>query len=163
MYGRNAGTTDGGLTVGIPTPARVGLVATICAVILGCQAGEPGRSTPSTKRQDPPLGRIEPAPNVPGDPGVGRRLFVSTGCAGCHTVYDVATATGVAGPNLSNVVLRPTLAGESIPMTPTTLADFLSDPSESKPGTAMPDVGLTADEAQHIAAFLYSQPYNPPR
>jgi cytochrome c1 len=70
-------------------------------------------------------------------------------------------ATGVAGPNLSNVALRPTLAGETIPMTPATLAAFLLEPAAVKPGSPMPSVGLTDQEARDLAAFLYSQPYNP--
>jgi cytochrome c1 len=67
----------------------------------------------------------------------------------------------VAAPNLTNVVLRPTLAGETIPMSPDTLRRWLLDPPALKPGTPMPRLGLTDDQARDLAAFLYSQPYNP--
>jgi cytochrome c len=108
-----------------------------------------------------PAARLTPAPNVAGNPENGGRLFVSRGCGGCHTLETSAGATGLVGPRLTNVVLRPTLAGEAIQTTPENLARWIMDPPAMKPGTAMPKLGLTEQEAQDIAAFLYSQPYNP--
>jgi cytochrome c1 len=99
---------------------------------------------------------------VPGDPTNGRRLFVVAGCGGCHTLPGLPEASGVAGPNVTNVVLRPTLAGAYIPMSPDNLTAWLLDPATLKPGTTMPSVGLNQDEARDLTAFLYSQPYNPP-
>jgi cytochrome c len=107
--------------------------------------------------------RLTPAPGIVGSPEVGRRLFVTAGCAGCHTHYGLPEAIGVAGPVLTNVVLRPTLAGEVIPMSPQTMTQWLIEPASLEPGTTMPGVGLTVEEAQHITAYLYSQPYNPRR
>jgi cytochrome c1 len=110
------------------------------------------------------LNRLTPAPDVAGDAESGRRLFLATGCGGCHTLRELPGATGVAGPVLGNVVLRPTLAGETIPMSPDTLMRWLREPAALKPGTTMPSVGLTEQQARDIAAFLYSQPHNhPPR
>jgi cytochrome c1 len=106
---------------------------------------------------------LTPAPDVAGDPDHGRRLFVTAGCAGCHTVRGVPGATGVAGPNLTNVVLRPTLAGTAVPTSPVAMVRWLRDPAATKPDTTMPSLGLTEEEAQDLAAFLYSQPYNPGR
>jgi len=109
---------------------------------------------------------LTPAPaagdqvSLVGDPNRGRQLFVAAGCAGCHTVEGVPGASGAAGPNLTNVTLRSTLAGETIPTSPSTLVRWLIDPQSVKPGAAMPSVGLTAQQAQDLAAFLYSQPYN---
>jgi cytochrome c len=108
-----------------------------------------------------PTTRLKPAPNVAGDPENGRRLFVARGCGGCHTLETSDGATGLVGPRLTNVVLRPTLAGEAIQTTPENLARWIMDPPAMKPGTAMPKLGLTEQEAQDVAAFLYSQPYNP--
>jgi len=147
----------------MPPGLLMALGGVIFGLVIGCGAPERPQPAPALLQHDAVVGGLLPAPNVPGDPVEGRRLFSSTGCDGCHTSADIPTAAGIAGPNLSNVVLRPTLAGEAIPMTPDTLAAFLATPSAVKPGTTMPDVGLTADEARHIAAFLYSQPHNPPR
>jgi cytochrome c1 len=104
---------------------------------------------------------LTPAPSVAGSPENGRRLFTTAGCAGCHTMAGVPGGNGVAGPNLTNVVLRPTLAGETIPLSPDTLVRWLLNPQSVKPGATMPSVGLTPPEAQDLAAFLYSLPYNP--
>jgi cytochrome c1 len=104
---------------------------------------------------------LTPASGVPGDPNVGRRLIQERGCGGCHTVNGVPGATGVAGPNLSNIALRPTLAGESIPNSPDMLVRWLLDPPALKPGTTMPNLGLSEQDARDLAAFLESQPHNP--
>ena len=117
--------------------------------------------TPRPPTAQGPLVRLTPVPGVPGDPQAGRRLFVSTGCGGCHTLSGVDGANGVAGPILNNVVLRPTLAGETIPMSPETLTRWLLDPAALKPGTPMPSVGLTEPEARDVAAYLYSLPRTP--
>jgi cytochrome c1 len=68
---------------------------------------------------------------------------------------------GVTGPNLTNIVLRPTIAGEAIPNSPDMLVRWLLDPPALKPGTTMPRLGLTEQEARDLAAFLESQPHNP--
>ena len=107
--------------------------------------------------------RLAPAPDVAGNPEDGRRLFLATGCGGCHSLPGLPGATGVHGPILTNVVLRPTLAGETIPMTPENMTRWLLDPPALKPGTPMPNVGLTEQQARDITAFLYSQPRNPGR
>jgi cytochrome c1 len=88
----------------------------------------------------------------------GTRLFVTSGCGGCHTLAGVPTATGLAGPNLTNVSLRPTLAGETVPNDPATLERFLLDPRSVKADARMPNVGLTASEARELADFLMRQP-----
>jgi cytochrome c1 len=139
------------------------LMSGAVALAVGGCAAETGRARPATPTPagDPPPVRLTPAPNVAGDPENGRRLFTAAGCAGCHTLPSVSAATGVSGPVLANVVLRPTLAGEAIAMTPENMARWLLDPSALKPGTAMPSVGLTDQQARDITAFLYSQPYNP--
>jgi cytochrome c1 len=97
-----------------------------------------------------------------GDPTAGRRLFTELGCGGCHTLPGVPGATGVAGPNLNNIGLRPTLAGESIPNSPEMMQAWLLDPQAVKPGARMPKVGLSQPEAADLVAFLFSQPYTTP-
>ena len=103
---------------------------------------------------------LTPAPDVTGDPNNGRRLILQKGCGGCHTISGVPGATGAAGPNLSNIALRPTLAGETIPNSHDMLVRWLLDPHSLKANTTMPTLGLTEQEAQDLAAFLESQPHN---
>src|SRR5919198_5350702 len=88
-----------------------------------CSGGTPpGQPTPT-----PPVPRtalqsrapaLTPAPDVPGDPRNGWQLISTKGCGGCHTVSGVPGATGVTGPNLTNIALRPTIAGNTIPSSP---------------------------------------------
>src|SRR5689334_13664297 len=105
---------------------------------------------------------LTPAPEISGDPNTGKQLILAKGCGGCHTISGVPGATGVAGPNLTNIALRPTLAGESIPNSPEMLEQWLLNPPAMKPGTTMPNVGLTQQEAVDLTAFLESQPHNAP-
>jgi cytochrome c1 len=116
-----------------------------------------------------PLPVLTPAPNVQGDPARGRALFTDgsiiqpSGCATCHTVRGVPQATGVAGPNLTNVTIRPTLAGDSnIPMNPDNLVRWIMNPQALKQGALMPSLGVSEAQARDLTAFLYSLPYNPP-
>jgi cytochrome c1 len=88
-------------------------------------------------------------------------LILEKGCGGCHTLSGVPGATGVTGPNLTNIALRPTLAGESIPNSPEMLQRWLLDPPALKPGTAMPNLGLSQQEAADLVAFLEAEPRSP--
>jgi len=99
-----------------------------------------------------------PAPTVAA-PGLAEseRLFIQAGCGGCHTLAGVPGATVIAGPNLTNVTVRPTLAGDSAPMTRESLTRWLLDPTAVKPDARMPSVGLTLQEATDLAAYLFGQ------
>lgn len=107
------------------------------------------------------LNELTPAPNVPGDPNAGRRLFIERGCGGCHAIRGLAGADGVAGPRLDNTVVRPTIGGNEIPTSPQNLAHWIQDPVSLKPNTTMPKPGVSEADARDIAAFLYSLPENP--
>jgi cytochrome c len=100
---------------------------------------------------------------VPGDPNNGLTLFSAKGCGTCHTVLRLPNATGAVGPNLTNMVLRPTIAGDQIQNTPDNMARWITDPPSLKRDTQMPNLGVTNQEARDLAAFLYSLPYNPTR
>jgi cytochrome c2 len=143
--------------------ACYGLIA-LLGVTVACTGGTPpGQPTPTPViprvAQAEAVPRLTPVPGVPGDPNLGRELLATKGCAGCHTISGVSGANGVAGPNLTNVTLRPTIAGDQIPSSPDMLRRWLLDPPAVKPGTTMPNVGLTSDEARDLVAFLEAQPH----
>lgn len=141
---------------------RVALIlaaATIGVSACATASGPPPRTF--TGSSAPPA--LTPAPNVTGNPVSGRTLFISKGCGGCHTNQAAPGANGVAGPNLNNVSLKPTLAGDAIQTSPANMARWITDAPGVKPGTQMPRLELTQQEIQDIVAFLYSQPYNPTR
>ena len=110
---------------------------------------------------------LTPAPNVPGNPDAGRQLFLAgtnPQCPSCHTLRSVPQATGIIGPNLTNITLRPTIGGGgAIQNTPENLARWIRNAPSIKPGIAMPAFDtLTDQQARDLAAFLYSVPYNVP-
>jgi cytochrome c oxidase subunit 2 len=73
----------------------------------------------------------------------------------------VSEATGIIGPNLTNITLRPTLAGGAVPNTPENLARWMMNPPALKEGAAMPPIqSLSEQQARDVAAFLYSVPFN---
>jgi cytochrome c2 len=145
---------------------RAAALGLLGAGLFGCSGVTPPGAPTPTPSGTTSFGQaapsiLTPAPNVPGDPNTGRILIQARGCGGCHTVSGVPGATGVAGPNLSNVALRPTLAGDSIPNSPDNLERWLLDPPSVKPGTTMPNLGLSDQDARDLVAFLESQPHNP--
>jgi cytochrome c len=88
-----------------------------------------------------------------GDADHGRELFVGYGCGACHQVGGVRQAVGRVGPQLDGLADQRIIAG-SLAMTPEHLAAFIENPQEHAPGTGMPDVGVSSDDAADIAAFL---------
>ena len=82
----------------------------------------------------------------------GFTLFTSKGCAGCHTVNGVSN--GQIGPNLTHVYSRTAFAGDTFDMTPDNLRMWLHDPPGVKPGSKMPNLGLSSAEITNLIAYL---------
>jgi cytochrome c len=93
---------------------------------------------------------------APGSPAAeGQALIATKPCVGCHTIPGVPGANGTVGPNLAGVASRPKIAGGAVNNGgPDDLKAWISNPPGLKPGTAMPNVGLTDDEATKIVAYL---------
>jgi cytochrome c oxidase subunit 2 len=83
----------------------------------------------------------------------GQQLFMSSQCASCHTIAGTQ-AQGTVGPNLTHVASRTTLAANTIPNTPSQLAAWIRDPQAIKPGTRMPDLGLSRGQVNQIVTYL---------
>ena len=94
-----------------------------------------------------------PQPVSGGDPLQGQRLMAQYQCTACHAVPEVPGAAGNAGPPLELFGRRSYIAG-GIPNTPSNLTRWLDNPQAVKPGTAMPDLGVSPEEARHMAAYL---------
>jgi cytochrome c1 len=95
--------------------------------------------------------------SAPSDPNAaaGQMLIAQKGCGGCHTVPGVPGANGVIGPSLAGVASRSTIAGGGVPNNgPDDLKRWVLNPPAVKPGTPMPNLGLTDDEATKIVAYL---------
>ena len=94
------------------------------------------------------------APPPDGDRARGRVLLQRYGCGYCHRIPGVADARGDVGPPLDDVGRRVYLAG-TLPNTPEQMAQWIRFPQAYRPGTAMPDLHVTADDAKDMVAHLY--------
>lgn len=91
-----------------------------------------------------------------GDAKNGKQLILKYGCNACHVIDSVPGAIGQVGPPLTNIRERSYIAG-MLSNTPANLQNWIMNPTEINPKTAMPDLGVSEQDAQDIAAFLYSQ------
>jgi cytochrome c2 len=93
-------------------------------------------------------------PPPEGDAQRGRALLQQYGCGYCHTIAGVEKARGDIGPPLDDVGRRVYLAG-SLPNTPAQMAKWIRFPQSYRPGTAMPDLRVSAGDARDMVAYLY--------
>lgn len=101
-------------------------------------------------------GHERPRRQVPGgDPARGERAIVLYGCGACHTVPGVDGARGRVAPPLTAFAERAFVAGV-LPNRPEELIRWIQDPPGVNPRTAMPNLGVTEQDARHIAAYLYT-------
>ena len=90
-----------------------------------------------------------------GDPDHGRQLVAHYGCNACQTIPGVAGPQSTVGPPLDRIIERTFLAGE-LPNTATNMERWIREPHSVEPKTAMPDMGVTEQDAKDITAFLYT-------
>ena len=112
-------------------------------------------SKPGAPAQSQPA-QGEPAAKVAGDANTGKTLLTTKGCIACHTAAGVDGAVGTIGPSLNgigNATSRPKLAdGEA--NTAASIRGWIKSPNTKKPGTLMPNLGLSDKEADDLTAFL---------
>lgn len=94
------------------------------------------------------------APAEP-DAAAGYAAFAALGCANCHAVRGTPYQ-GQAGPDLTHLASRRTLAAGTLPNTRGDLAAWVADPQRVKPGNRMPPVPMTGPQLQAIVAYLES-------
>ncbi len=84
----------------------------------------------------------------------GEKLFLAKGCVGCHSLQAVDAPKGMIGPNLANVGARSYIAAGWLKNTDENLARWIREPQTVKKGVLMPNLGVTADEAKALGAYL---------
>jgi cytochrome c oxidase subunit 2 len=101
----------------------------------------------------------QPAPPPTGGLAAeGAKLFegesgdLSQPCIGCHVTEPDQPAS--VGPNLAHFASRDTFAGAFLENTEENLVTWLGDPPGVKPGSLMPDLGLTEDQIDALVAYL---------
>ncbi len=83
----------------------------------------------------------------------GGELFVSEGCASCHTVAGTG-ADGDEGPDLTHVAGRATIAAGTSDNTAPNLREWIADPHAIKDGVLMPAAQLDPDELDALVAYI---------
>ena len=83
----------------------------------------------------------------------GQDVFMTTTCAMCHAITGT-TAGARAGPDLTHVASRTTLAALTLPNDAGHLAAWIDDPHAFKPGTNMPAHALAPQDRDAIVAYL---------
>lgn len=88
------------------------------------------------------------------DPVAARGQAVFAGpCAACHVVRGTPAA-GRAGPDLTHLAARRSIAAGTLPMTRGGLQGWIAQPQALKPGTSMPAVALAPADADAVAQYL---------
>lgn len=107
-------------------------------VLVGC-------ATPATRSQQV----------SEGSPQLGAELIEDYGCVSCHNVPGINTTPAWVGPPLDHWGQRSYIAG-SLNNNMENLMRWIIDPQGVEEGTAMPDLGVSEQDARNIAAFLLS-------
>jgi cytochrome c len=87
------------------------------------------------------------------DPYAAAKSIIAAQCSACHVVPGIAGAIGNVGPSLKGIGRQRMIAGK-LPNSPDNMTRWLMHPQKIDPGNAMPDMGLTDDQARKIAAYL---------
>jgi cytochrome c2 len=85
----------------------------------------------------------------------GRLLLAQYQCGSCHAIPDVQAARGRMGPTLASFGRRSYIAGH-VPNGPEHLVRWIVAPGALVPGTVMPAMGVSPDDARDMAAYLLS-------
>ena len=133
------------------------LTAVIGAVLFGMNPSFASGKAFGTANQlgQPPAAAAGPE-LAPGSPAAeGAQIIGTKPCGGCHVIPGIPGANGAVGPSLAGVAGRNRIAGGAVPNSgPDDLRKWILDPPSLKPGTAMPKVPMTEDEATKIVAYL---------
>jgi cytochrome c len=118
--------------------ARIGLLLGTMILLSACQGESPETVT------------VEG-----GEAELGAELVQSYECASCHYIPGVEGPHGTEAPGLQLWQNRSFVAG-SAPNQPQYVISFLMEPESIQPGSAMPNLGISEEEARHITAYLYT-------
>ncbi len=89
-----------------------------------------------------------------GNPQAGWQAVQDYGCHTCHHIPGIPGPEAYVGPPLDEWPSRSYIAG-SLSNTPDNLVEWIRFPQEVEPGTAMPDLGVTEEDAWDMSAYLF--------
>lgn len=100
---------------------------------------------------EPPASRYAPDAEATAR---GKAAIERVGCAACHTIPGISWPEGRTGPSLAGFDDFGPIASE-LANTPENLAAFVRNAPQVKPGSLMPAMPLSEEEARDVAAYLY--------
>ncbi len=83
----------------------------------------------------------------------GEQVFMSGTCVMCHAI-EGTHARSVAGPDLTHLASRQTIAAATLPNNRGNLGGWIADPQRIKPGTHMPPNVLPPEELNALLTYL---------
>ena len=122
---------------------KLGYAVAIAAAAVALSSCRDGRAMPNY------------LPRTGGNASAGAVVIAQKGCGSCHTIPGIRGARGLVGPPLLFFSRRTMIAGE-LPNTPENLVSWVRSPQSVEANTAMPNLGLTDQEARDVAAYLYT-------
>jgi putative membrane protein len=90
-----------------------------------------------------------------GDAARGADVIRARDCGTCHRIPGIRGADGLVAAPLTLMARRMYIAGR-VPNEPEAMVRWILSPQEIDPRTAMPDFGLTEQQARDVAAYLYT-------
>jgi cytochrome c oxidase subunit 2 len=85
----------------------------------------------------------------------GQEVFLASSCVLCHAVGGTPAGSR-AGPDLTHLASRRTIAAGTLPNTRGHLAGWVVDPQQIKPGVRMPPNAIEPHDLQALLAYLES-------
>lgn len=83
----------------------------------------------------------------------GQEVFLAGRCVLCHAIQGTPAGSR-AGPDLTHLASRRTLAAGTLPNTKGNLAGWITDPQRIKPGANMPPNALAPADLEALLAYL---------
>src|SRR5215207_2698925 len=85
----------------------------------------------------------------------GREVFLTGQCAMCHSITGTSAGSR-AGPDLTHLASRRTIAAGTLPNTRGALAGWIVDPQGIKPGVRMPANAIAPKDLDALLTYLQS-------
>jgi cytochrome c oxidase subunit 2 len=139
------------------TPTRRGVFRAQCAEFCGVQHAHMAMdiTVESADEFSAWLARQRSAPPAPTSPIAqqGRAIVEKGACALCHRVAGT-NAGGRTAPDLSHVASRRSIGAGTLPNDRASLAAWIDNPHQFKPGNRMPPSALAPDDRDAVVAYL---------
>lgn len=95
------------------------------------------------------------SPGARSDVEEGRGLLFAHGCGSCHVIPGVSGADSTVGPPLEGFARRAYVAGRLV-NDAASVRRWIVDPPSVNPDTAMPDLGVSPEQARKMTAYLHT-------